>query len=183
VNYQQPPSEIDLAELWESNPAMAKHQVRFLAPGHQRPEMVAHGVGHWWIGPGLNDFDEHLIQACQQRKRKCQQADSVGDAKTYINNMIRNGDWANFALCCDEALLLRERAVVLPVACTVEPSGSGRSPFERSSAERRECALGLAQFKLSQGQIEQAMAIAQQFGFVLSEINSTGTTLALACAA
>ena len=95
---------------------MAKQQIRFLAPGHKRPEMVAHGVGHWWIGPGLNDFDPHLIQACQNRKRKFQQSDTLADAKTFINNMIRNGDWANFALRCDEALALRQRDTRLSVA-------------------------------------------------------------------
>jgi hypothetical protein len=183
VTYQRPPDEIDLSELWERNPGMAKSQIRFLAPDHKRPEMVAHGVGHWWVGPGLNDFDEHLLQACRNRKRKFQQSDSVGDAKTYINNMIRNGDWANFALRCDEAILLRGRTVTLPVARALEPNANGHSPFKRTEAERRECAIGLAQFKLSQGNIEQAMEIAQQFGFVLSEINPTAATLALACAA
>jgi hypothetical protein len=170
VAYAQPPETIDLSELWAQNPGIAKHQVRLLAPGHKRPEMVAQGVGHWWIGPGLNDFDEHLIQACQNRKRKFQQSDSVGDAKTFINNMIRNGDWANFALRCDEALLLRERAAVLPVSRAVEPSASGRSPFERSPAERSESALGLARFKVSQGLMDQAWAIAQQFGLTTAEV-------------
>jgi hypothetical protein len=170
VNYQQPSSEIDLAELWERNLGMAKHQVRFLAPGHKRPEMVAHGLGQWWVGPGLNDFDEHLIQACQQRKRKFQQSDSVGDAKTYLNNMLRNGDWANLLLRCEEAILLRERAVALPVARAMEPSAADCSPFERSSAERRESALGLARFKLSQGLMDQAWAISQQFDLTPAEL-------------
>jgi hypothetical protein len=170
VAYAQSPETIDLSELWGQNPGMAKHQIRLLAPGHKRPEMVAHGVGHWWIGPGLNDFDEHLIQACRNRKRKFQQSDSVGDAKTYINNMIRNGDWANFALRCDEAIALRERAIALPVARAGDPSASGRSPFERSPAERRESALGLARFKVSQGLTEQAWAIARQFGLTPAEV-------------
>ena len=170
VTYQQPPDEIDLAELWAQNPGMAKQQIRFLAPGHKRPEMVAHGVGHWWIGPGLNDFDEHFIQACQQRKRKFQQADSVGDAKTFINNMIRNGDWANFALRCDEAVALRQRATELPMVRAAQPQGTGRSPFERSPAERRESALGLARFKVAQGLMEQALALAQQFGLSSAEL-------------
>jgi hypothetical protein len=170
VTYAQAPETIDLAELWATNPGMAKQQIRFIAPGHKRPEMVAHGVGHWWLGPELNDFDEHLIQACRNRKRKFQQSDSVGDAKTFINNMIRNGDWANFALRCDEAKALRERAVVLPVARAVEPIGTGRSPFERSPAERRESALGLARYKVTLGLMEQAMAIARQFGLSQAEL-------------
>jgi hypothetical protein len=174
VAYAQPPETIDLSELWAQNPGMAKHQIRLLAPGHKRPEMVAQGVGHWWIGPGLNDFDEHLIQACRNRKRKFQQSDSIGDAKTYINNMIRNGDWANFALRCDEAILLRERAAVLPVSRAVELSASGRSPFERSPAERRASALGLARFKVSQGLMEQALAIAQQFDLTPAEVGLAG---------
>jgi len=174
VAYAQPPETIDLAELWEQNTGMAKQQVRFLAPLHKRPEMVANGVGHWWIGPGLNDFDPHLIQACQNRKRKFQQADTVADAKTFINNMIRNGDWANFALRCDEALALRQRDARLSVASAEGvPPVSGRSPFERSFAERRESALGLARFKLSQGLTEQARALAQQFGLAAAEVGLT----------
>jgi hypothetical protein len=170
VKYQRPPDEIDFAELWEKNPGMAKSQIRFLAPGHKRPEMVAYGFGHWWIGPGLNDFDEHLIQACRNRKRKFQQSDSVGDAKTYINNMLRNGDWANFALRCDEAIALRDRTAALPVARDGVQSVSGSIPFARSAQEQRESALGLARFKLSQGQMEQALAISQQFGLLPAEV-------------
>jgi hypothetical protein len=182
VTYSQAPETIDLAELWATNPGMAKQQIRFLAPGHKRPEMVAHGVGHWWLGPGLNDFDEHLIQACQQRKRKFQQSDSVGDAKTFLNNMIRNGDWANFALRCDEAKALRDRATALPTARAVEQNVSGHSPFERSLAERRDSALGLARFKVSQGLIEQAMAIAQQFGITRAELGLDKVVRSLALA-
>jgi hypothetical protein len=170
VSYSQPPETIDLAELWAQNPVMAKSQIRFLAPGHKRQEMVVHGVGHWWTGPGLNDFDEHLIQACRNRKRKFQQSDSVGDAKTYVNNMLRNGDWANFSLRCDEAILLRERAAALPVSRAVEPRATGHSPFELSSAERRESALGLARFKVSQGLMDQAWAISQQFRLTPAEL-------------
>ena len=170
ATYSQPPETIDLSELCAQNPGMAKQQIRFFAPGHKRPEMVANGVGHWWIGPGLNDFDKHLIQACQQRKRKFQQADSIGDAKTYINNMIRNGDWANFALRCDEAISLRQRTAELLVVRAVEPRGNGRSPFERSPAEKKESALGLARFKVAQGLMEQALAIAQQFGLSMAEL-------------
>lgn len=177
VTYTQPPETIAFTDLWAQNPGMAKQQVRFLAPGHKRPEMVANGLGHWWLGPGLNDFDEHLIQACQNRKRKFQQADTASDAKTYINNMIRNSDWANLSLRCEEALLLRERATVLPViranaepSTNEEPSSSGRSPFERSATERRTSALGLARFKVTQGQREQALAIAQQFALTPAEV-------------
>ena len=146
---------------------MAKQQIRFLAPGHKRPEMVAHGMGQWWIGPGLNDFDEQLIQACCNRKRKFQQPDGIGDAKTFINNMLRNGDWANLALRCEEALALRQRATVPPVA---QATDVARSPFERSEAERRESALGLARFKLSQGLTDQALALARQFGLTPAEV-------------
>ena len=171
VRYAQPPESIDLAELWERDPQQAKRQIQDLAPAHKRPEMVAHGLGHWWLGPGLNDFDPHLIQTCQTRKRKFQQSDSIGDAKTYINNMLRNGDWGNFALRCEEAFALRERAVALPLAgAAVEPKGNGRSPFERSPEERRESALGLARFKLAQGLMEQAQAISQRFGLSNAEL-------------
>ena len=171
IRYAQSPNSIDLAELWERNPGLAKCQIHDLAPGHKRPEMVAHSLGHWWIGPGLNDFDEHLIQACQNRKRKFQQSDSIGDAKTYINNMLRNGDWGNFALRCEEAQLLRDRPMALPVTHVVEQTvTAGRSPFERSDAERRASALGLARFKVASGEVARALAISEQFGLSNAEL-------------
>ena len=95
VRYAQPPEQIDLAELWTTHPEQARAQMKAIAPGHKRPELVAHGFGQWWIGPGLNDFDERLIRACRNRKRKFQQPDSENDAKTFINNMLRNEDWGN----------------------------------------------------------------------------------------
>ena len=170
VTYHQPPESIDFSELWESNPALAKMKLRAIAPGHRRLGLVAHGFGEWWVGPGLNDFDEHLIQACRNRKRRFQQPDSVADAKTFINNMIRNGDWANFALRCDEASDLRKRAVIPTAAHAAAPDVASQSPFDRSPAERRESALGLARFKLAQGDVERAVAIAQQFGLSKTEI-------------
>ena len=60
VTYRQPPDEIDYADLWATNPGMAKMELRVIAPGHKRLDMVAHGFGQWWVGPGLNDFDEHF---------------------------------------------------------------------------------------------------------------------------
>ena len=170
VRYTQPPDTIDLADLWATNPGMAKAQMRFVAPGHKRSEMVAHGFGQWWVGPGLNDFDEFLIKACQQRKRKLQQPDSASDAKTFINNLLKAEDWGNFLLRCEEAIALRERATVLPKTRTIAPIAKSLSPFERSPAERRESALGLARFKVAQGQIQQALTISKQFGLSSAEI-------------
>lgn len=138
VRYTQPPESIDLADLWTDSPEKARLELRAIAPGHKRLEMVAHGFGRWWVGPGLNDFDEHLIQACRNRKRKFQQPDSISDAKTYINNMIRNGDWANFSLRCEEAISLRERTAALSSAPIDEvPKFRDCIPFERSPAEKR----------------------------------------------
>ena len=171
VRYAQPPESIDLSELWLDSPEKAMRELRAIAPGHKRLEMVAHGCSQWWIGPGLNDFDEHLIQACRNRKRKFQQPDSVSDAKTFINNMIRNGDWANFSLRCEEAVLLQERTAALSAASINEvPKFRVCNPFECSPAEKRESALGLARFKVSQGNVERAIAISQQFGLGADEI-------------
>ncbi|MEO1396105.1 MAG: helix-turn-helix domain-containing protein [Cyanobacteria bacterium J06634_5] len=170
VVYQQQPDEIDFSELWATNPGLAKTKLRAVAPGHKRLDMVAHGLGHWWVGPGLNDFDEHLIQACRNRKRKCQQPDGVGDAKTFINNMLRNGDWGNFALRCDEAQALKARAAKqVDVPVDKEQHGD-RSPFERSELERRDSALGLARFKVAQGDVEGARVLAQQVGLTWAEV-------------
>jgi hypothetical protein len=85
--------------------------------------------------------------------------------------MFRNGDWANLALRCEEAIALRDRTVAMPIARTGEQSVTGSIPFARSAQEQRESALGLARFKLSQGQMDQALAIAQQFGLARSEID------------
>ena len=181
VCYTQPPETIDLADLWESNPGMAKSQMRFLAPGHKRLEMVAHRFGHWWIGPGLNDFDELLIKACQQRKRKLEQPDSIADAKTFINNMLRKGDWANFSLRCDEAKALRDRALVAQSAAiktTAQPTNAGpsaiadigRTQLARTRAEQRQSAIGLARFKVGRGEITRAKEIADHLGIAYSDI-------------
>lgn len=162
VRYVQPPEAIDLASLWEESPQLAKRKLRRLAPGHRRLEMVAHGFGHWWVGPKLNGFDPQLVQACQQRKRKFQQSDSEADAKTYINNMIRSGDWANLALRCEEAKALKRRAteVKQAEARATQP----QQPFVWPEQERKASALGLMRFKLKRGDVEGARAIAQQFG-------------------
>ena len=165
VHYAQPPEAIDLAGLWEESPQLAKRKLRRIAPGHKRLEMVAHGFGHWWVGPKLNDFDPHLVQACQQRKRKFQQSDSEADAKTYINNMIRSGDWANFALRCEEAEALKRRALELQQA--KRTTDGAQQPFVWPEKERRASALGLVRFKLRRGDVKGAEAIAQQVGLKL----------------
>ena len=180
VTYQQQPDEVDLSELWEQNPGMAKTQIRFLAPRHKRPEMVAHGFGKWWVGPKLNDFDEFLIKACQKRKQKLEQPDGIGDAKTFINNLLKNGDWANFSLRCDEAKELRDRASTAqeaiaqangplrPVEFSVSVTGS-----DRVEAEQREAAIGLAKFKISQGNVARAREIADMRKIPYAEIGLT----------
>ena len=178
VAYRQSPDEVDLSELWERNPGMAKDQIRFLAPGHKRPEMVAHGFGRWWVGLGLNDFDEFLIKACQKRKQKLEQPDGIGDAKTFINNLLKNGDWANFALRCDEAKELQDRASVAQMATaearSPKPAATPvMSALERTETEQREAAIGLLKFKISQGKLDEARAIADMKGIPYLEIGLT----------
>ena len=181
VSYTQPPEAIDFTDLWASNPGMAKAQMRFIASGHKRLEMVAHGFGQWWVGPGLNDFDEFLIRACQQRKRKLEQPDGIADAKTFINNLLRKGDWANFSLRCDEAKVLRDRALATQKAVTkttaqsanATPSsiaGIRHTQLARIQAEQRQSAIGLAKFKVSRGEIGRAKAIADQLEIAYSDI-------------
>ncbi|MEM8506005.1 MAG: hypothetical protein AAF716_23010 [Cyanobacteria bacterium P01_D01_bin.1] len=154
VRYTQPPETIDLADLWTTNPGRAKSQLRSIAPEHKRLDMVAQGFGRWWVGPGLNDFDKFLIRACQNRKRKLEQPSGVGDAKTFINNMVRKGDWANLALRCDEAVELSAQKTAAPRQPIAASSGSTKSPFRRSEEEQKESTLGLARFKISRGLIE-----------------------------
>ena len=167
IQYAQPPKTIDLADLWSINPGMAKAKLRFIAPGHKRPEMVAHGLGQWWVGPGLNDFDRSLVKACQQRKRQCQQADSETDAKTYLNNMLRNSDWANLTLRCEEAEALKQKTAEAQKA-SVAASADTASAKNWSEQDRQASLLGLVQFKLRRGEIEGARAIARQVGIDLS---------------
>ncbi len=181
VRYAQPPETIDFAELWVTNPGMAKTQLRFIAPGHRRLEMVAHGFGHWWVGPGLNDFDEFLIKACQNRKRKLQQPDSLGDAKTFINNLLRAEDWGNFSLRCEEAQALSDssgklRQRVSNTKKSTQVAAAMASPanaLERSKAEQRAASVGLAKFKLSQGDIARAKEIADLCSLSYVEIGLT----------
>lgn len=181
VRYAQPPETINLGDLLASEADLAKAQLRLIASGHKRLEMVAHGFGQWWIGPGLNDFDEFLVKACQQRKRKLEQPDGVSDAKTYINNMIRRGDWANFSLRCDEAKVLRDRAAATAretqvSICTrrsqrsLSPINSPINSLERTRTEQRHAAIGLAKFKVSRGDITRAKEIANQLGIAYADI-------------
>ena len=142
------------AELWERNPGMAKDQIRFLAPGHKRPEMVAHGFGRWWVGPKLNDFDEFLIKACQKRKQKLEQPDGIGDAKTFVNNLLKAGDWGNFELRCEEAAELRDRALAVQVAtaeASRQPPAStpAINALERTETEQRQAVIGLLRYKIN----------------------------------
>ncbi|MEL7328533.1 MAG: helix-turn-helix domain-containing protein [Cyanobacteria bacterium J06559_1] len=173
VTYQQSPDEIDFADLWATNPGRAKRELRAISPGHKRLDMVAHGLGQWWVGPGLNDFDDFLIKACQKRKQKLQQPDSISDAKTFINNLLRNEDWGNFALRCEEALSLRERAAASSVAQSTAVEETSHSSSQHSKQEQRAVALGLARFKVTQGEVERGRAIAQQFGLSAAEIGLT----------
>ncbi|MEO0704400.1 MAG: hypothetical protein AAF050_01915 [Cyanobacteria bacterium J06649_5] len=174
VRYTQLPETIDLAELWATNPGMAKTHLRFIAPGHKRFGMVAHGFGQWWIGPGLNDFDESLIKACQKRKRKLQQPDSVGDAKTFINNMLKAGDWGNFSLRCEEAKVLSDRAAAAESAAqNSEITADSGNTLKRSETEQRAAAIGLAKFKISQGDIARAKEIADLRSIRYTEIGLT----------
>ena len=167
VAYAQPPETIDFASLWECDTAAAKTKVRQIAPGHKRPSMVAHGLGHWWIGPGINDFDPQLVQACQQRKRKCQQPDSEADAKTYLNNMLRKEDWGNLTLRCEEAKALKRREQEIKRAKAPQMQEAAK-PFEWPEEERRASLLGLVRFKLKRGDVEKARAIARQFNLTLT---------------
>ena len=171
VKYQKPPDEIDLADLWARNPGLAKMQLLAIAPGHKRSKMVAHGFGKWWIGPKLNDFDEFLIAACQKRKQKLDQPDSIGDAKTYINNMLKAEDWANLSLRCEEAEDLRRRASSVKSVAHSVPAPAARTDLaNRNQAEQREAVIGLAKYKVSQGDVSSAQAIADSHQIPYAEI-------------
>jgi hypothetical protein len=167
VQYTQPPKTIDLSDLWAINPGLAKSRLQFIAPQHKRLEMVAHGFGEWWVGPGRNDFDPWLIQACQSRKRKLEQPAEPADAKNYLNNLLKQGDWANLELRCEEARTMREREKAL----SEEPAQPASfTPSDWSAEARRASALGLAQFKVSRGEVEQAIEIAHRYGISHVEI-------------
>ena len=166
VAYPKSPEKIDLADLWSRNPGLAKLELRTVAPGHKRLELVANGLGQWWTGPGINDFDDFLIQACQNRKKAIEQPSNQGDAKNYINNMIRNGDWANFALRCDEAQALRDRTME-----SKQPKQKQNDTVpalalnaqEKMQKERRENAIGLAKHKVAEGKLTEAKWIVDKF--------------------
>ena len=95
----------------------------------------------------------------------------MGDAKTFVNNMLRNEDWGNFALRCEEAQALRMRTEKVRVnqqRAAVEETS--RSPFNRSEQEQRDSAVGLARLKVTRGEIAQAEEIAQRYGISKTEI-------------
>lgn len=100
-------------------------------------------------------------------------------AKTFINNLLKNGEWANFSLRCDEAMELRDRALVSQAA-TAEASGQAPTSaaasinaLERTEAEQRQAAIGLARFKLSQGDIARAREIADMRRIAYADIGLT----------
>ena len=82
--------------------------------------------------------------------------------------MLRNGDWGNLALRCEEAKTLKRRALERAQGKrTPIPVAEKRQPSEWSAQERRASALGLVQFKLRRGEVEGARAIARQVGIDL----------------
>ena len=133
---------------------MAKMQLRAIAPKHRRLEAVAHGFGQWWVGPRLNDFDEFLIKACQKRKQKLNQPSGIGDAKTYINNMLKARDWANFSLRCDEAVELCDRALAaqsVKASTAISSVSASTEIMTQDQMQRRETVIGLARYKVELG--------------------------------
>ena len=76
--------------------------------------------------------------------------------------MLRNGDWGNFSLRCDEAKALHDHAAIVKTETQIDVTVfSSASVLERSKAEQREASVGLAKFKLSQGDIVRAKEIAE----------------------
>ena len=119
----------------------------------------------------LNDFDDFLIKACQKRKRKFQQPDSVGDAKTFINNMLKSGDWGNFSLRCDEARELKRQSLAIELRKKRESSACPLADeLDRSLLDRRHSSIGLAKFKVSQGDYARAKEIADLTGLSYESI-------------
>ena len=84
--------------------------------------------------------------------------------------MLRNGDWGNLALRCEEAKYLKERQIEKLTQTATSSQNNYRDPFERSEEERKETVLGLARFKVSKELMEQALAIARQFNFSISQL-------------
>ena len=103
VKYQQRPETIDMAEQWSISPGVAKEKLRFIAPQHKYPELVAHGLGELWTGPKYKDFDECAIAIAQKRKRDLQQRDDRGAGIGYIENLIKGEKWAALESLLDEA--------------------------------------------------------------------------------
>lgn len=83
--------------------------------------------------------------------------------------MLRNGDWGNLALRCEEAQALKQRSHD-PVDIGSREQPTKCSPFKRSNEDRKAIAAGLARYKTACGDMEGAKAISQQFGFVLDSV-------------
>lgn len=85
--------------------------------------------------------------------------------------MLKSGDWANFSLRCDEAEKLRDRVATTEIDHEpTEVKCSTTGTLARSEAEQREVSVGLAKFKLSQGDIARAKEISDLYSIPYSEI-------------
>jgi len=65
-----------------------------MSRGHHRyPELTAVGLGHLWVGPGFNDFEPGLIEACRKHLKTLNLPAQKGHALDYIRNRIREQNW------------------------------------------------------------------------------------------
>ncbi|ESA37730.1 phage replication protein [Leptolyngbya sp. Heron Island J] len=111
VTYKQLPETIDLAEVWELAEYEARRQAREIAPKHKHPQVVAHGLGQIWLGPGQNDFDEDLLQILKRQKQKVNQPCDRADCINMLWNLISGKRWSQISNHWDSAVEIKRRRV------------------------------------------------------------------------
>lgn len=75
--------------------------------------------------------------------------------------MLKSGDWGNFSLRCDEAKTLQNRSLAANVrAGDTLPHCPSTAAIGVSQPDKRDSTIGLARFKVAQGDYARAKEIA-----------------------
>lgn len=61
---------------------------RLGAGGHKYPALVQAGHGHWWQGPGLNDWHPQLLRGITAHLRENDRPCTEMAARTYLRNRL-----------------------------------------------------------------------------------------------
>jgi hypothetical protein len=115
TNLQEDDRSADFSST--KNNATARFEERFAARTaaasngvllHPYPDLVSAGLGDIWVGPKRTDFSADVVASAQRHLKKHDRPAEVGDAKGFISNLIKQGDWAKLELLVEDARLHTE---------------------------------------------------------------------------